>query len=194
MKLIIVRHGETEENINKIVQGHMPGKLTEEGKSQASKVGLALKDEKIDAIFSSDLKRTKDTCKEIAKYHKVPVHYTKRLRERNMGIYTGKPGTEVHDLYEEGMKITGTDSFTFKPEGGESALEVRERVEKFFKNLYKRYKNKTVIIVTHGGIIRTVMHLYKNLSLEEARDMQPENASILRIEINDKNLKTYKSK
>ncbi len=188
MKLIIVRHGETEENTKDIVQGHLPGHLTKKGIKQAKAAGLALKREKIDAIFSSDLKRTRDTCMEIAKYHSAPVYYTRQLRERNIGIYAGMTGPEVHAMYKEGMARTGTDSFTFKPEGGESTMEARDRLSRFFQKLYKKYRDKTVLIVTHGGIIKTIIHLYENVSLEEAKKIKPENASIRMIKVNDKNI------
>ena len=66
MKLIITRHGETEENKAGIIQGHLPGHLSEAGIEQAKKVAFRLKDEKINFIYSSDLDRAADTAKEIA--------------------------------------------------------------------------------------------------------------------------------
>ena len=91
MRLIITRHGETEENQAGILQGHLPGKLSVLGIEQARKVALRLKDEKIDLIFSSDLARASDTAKEIAKFHpNVPVKFVKDLRERNYGEFQGK--------------------------------------------------------------------------------------------------------
>lgn len=71
MKLIIVRHGETEENASEIIQGHSLGKLSKKGIEQSKKLALRLKGEKIDMIFSSDLERAKDTIKEVARFHKV---------------------------------------------------------------------------------------------------------------------------
>ncbi|MEJ2267962.1 MAG: histidine phosphatase family protein [Nanoarchaeota archaeon] len=83
MKLIIVRHGETEENLKKIWQGHLQGKLTKKGIEQAKKLANRLKDEKLDVIFSSDLDRASDTAKEIAKFHsEVPIYLVEDLRER----------------------------------------------------------------------------------------------------------------
>lgn len=83
MRLIITRHGETEENTAGIIQGHLPGKLSDRGIAQAKKVALRLKNEKIDAIYSSDLARTSDTAKEIAKFHPtIPIEFVKELREK----------------------------------------------------------------------------------------------------------------
>lgn len=83
MRLIITRHGETLENMEGIVQGHMHGTLSKKGIEQAEKLAKALKDEQIDYIYSSDLKRASDTAREISKFHKnVPFQLTKDLRER----------------------------------------------------------------------------------------------------------------
>lgn len=156
MRLIITRHGETEENIEGITQGHLPGTLSKLGKEQAKKLALRLKKEKFDVIFSSDLKRAKDTTKEILKYHKVPVFYTKELRERNHGEYEGKKRAEyLH-------KVKGSHYFSLdgKPKGGESFREMGIRVKKFLNKTHKRYFGKKVLIVGHGGInivLRTVL-------------------------------------
>jgi broad specificity phosphatase PhoE len=71
MRLILTRHGETEENKLGIVQGHMQGTLSKEGIHQAEKLAERLRKEKIDAIFSSDLKRAVDTSKIILSYHPI---------------------------------------------------------------------------------------------------------------------------
>jgi probable phosphoglycerate mutase len=90
MKIILTRHGETIENRMGIAQGHLPGKLTEKGIGQAKKLALRLKDEKFDAIYSSDLARAADTAKEIIKFHpNVNAHFVKELRERNIGEFEG---------------------------------------------------------------------------------------------------------
>ncbi len=77
MKLILVRHGQTHENVAKIIQGQSQGRLTAQGREQAQKVGLRLKDEKISIAYVSDLERAKQTAKEILKYHsETPIVYS----------------------------------------------------------------------------------------------------------------------
>ena len=77
MRLIMVRHGETEENRDSITQGQTPGHLTKLGKSQAKKLGERLASDNFDIIYCSDLLRCKDTCAEISKHHpSVPVVYS----------------------------------------------------------------------------------------------------------------------
>jgi probable phosphoglycerate mutase len=79
MRLIVVRHGETKENSKKILMGHRHGTLSRKGVRQARETALRLSHEKIDIIFSSDLRRAKLTAKEIARYHNAPIVYTKHL-------------------------------------------------------------------------------------------------------------------
>ncbi len=91
MKLLITRHGETKENVKGIVQGHLHGNLTEKGIHQAEKLALRLKNEKIDHIYSSDLRRAADTAKLIAKYHPdTPLEFVKELREKTKVVFKGK--------------------------------------------------------------------------------------------------------
>ena len=95
MILIITRHGETIENKQGIMQGHLPGTLSEHGIEQAKKLAERLKEEKIDFIYSSDLARAADTAKEIAKFHpNISINFTKELRERNLGELQGRKASE----------------------------------------------------------------------------------------------------
>lgn len=144
MRLILTRHGETEENITGILQGHMPGKLPKNGIIQAKKFALRLKDDKIDIVFSSDLDRAVKTTKEIAKnHHGIPVHYTKELRERNLGSYQGKHSEQVN--WEK------------QPYDIETLQQMQNRAKKFLHKVYSKNKNKTVLFVTHGGIGRSLV-------------------------------------
>jgi broad specificity phosphatase PhoE len=149
MKLIIVRHGETVENAAGMMMGQHPGHLSELGITQAKKLGERLRNQPIDCIYSSDLKRTKDTVKEIIKYHtNVPVIYEPLLREGNNGIYDGKS----KDIYHEALAKSGFSSHRFRPEGGESKLDLKRRVGKFIKYLLENHQdNETVLLCTHGG-------------------------------------------
>ncbi len=91
MRLILVRHGETDQHVKGILLGQkIDAGLNRNGISQATKLALRLKKEKIDTIFSSDLKRAKETARIINDYHDLKIKYTKKLRERNFGVFQGK--------------------------------------------------------------------------------------------------------
>ena len=89
-KLYLVRHGETVDNVNQILQGQTPGMLNDKGREQAQEVALRMKDAKIDAFVSSDLYRSIETCEIIAEPHGMQVRTTPLLRERDWGSFTGK--------------------------------------------------------------------------------------------------------
>jgi 2,3-bisphosphoglycerate-dependent phosphoglycerate mutase len=126
MRLIITRHGETEENKAGIMQGHLQGKLSEKGINQAKKVALRLKDEKIDFVFSSDLARASDTTKEIAKYHfHTPIEFVKDLRERNLGEFQGKKKSDF------GWDAKDYKATYIQPKEGENKEQLYNRAKKF---------------------------------------------------------------
>ena len=184
MRLIIVRHAETVENLDDTVCGHMPGILTEKGRAQAKKLALRLQDEKLDAIYSSDLTRARETTEEIAKFHDCPVHYDPEVRERNLGVFEGRLRTE----YFEAQKMSSSSVEEFKPEGGESFLELKERAWGFLTRLLERYEDhedKTVLISSHGGWIKNLFVALLNISLEEILKTNQENTCVNIIEIGD---------
>ncbi|MFA7243834.1 MAG: histidine phosphatase family protein [Patescibacteria group bacterium] len=147
INLVFVRHGHTGYNDQKIVQGHSHNPLSEIGAEQARKVGERLKDQHFDIAFCSDLKRTKDTIKEILKYHSdLPVIYEPLLREKGSGIFEGK----LSVLREEARLSSGLSKEDFCPEGGENDTDVLIRVKKFIKMIANDYSDKTILAVTHG--------------------------------------------
>ena len=148
MKLIIVRHGETEENKAHILQGHLPGKLSQLGIEQAKKVALRLKEEPVEVIYSSDLARAVDTAKEIHKFHPgVDLIFTEKLREKNMGSYTSLNYKEV--------------DWDNPPRDMETRESMRIRVKSLIDEVYSKYQNKTVVFVGHGGINKAIIALVK---------------------------------
>lgn len=182
MKLIIVRHGETEENVVGIIQGQSHGKLTDLGIEQAKKVGLRLKDEKIDVAYVSDLERATRTANEILKYHpRIPVHYAKALRERKFGIFEGKQKM----LRTEALEQLGVSIFDFKPEGGESSHDVKKRVSLFYHTLLKKYKKERILLVGHAGSLAYLLLYIFNKSFDKFKQYHLENAAISIIEINE---------
>ncbi len=190
MKLILVRHGETVGNLSGIKQGHLPGELTEKGLEQAKKLALRLKDENIDMIFSSDLKRAVDTTKEISKFHNVPVIYTTELRERCHGPFEGRHYSE----YDKARKESGMDKIDFKFENSESYREIKERAGKFLKTLMKEHSGKAVLICSHNCFNRMLLGLLLKMPIEEAAELEQDNACINIVEIDRDKLKANKRK
>ncbi len=180
MKLIITRHGETEENILGIIQGQLPGKLSALGIAQAKKVALRLKDEKIDYIYSSDLARTLDTAKEIAKFHKkVPIELVKDLREKYFGQWQGKKKTDL------GFSKT-TDFSGFSPEDGETSEKIFNRAKRFLYKILTKHPNDTILIAGHTAINKALIAVIMNKTSKDIESIKnTSNASITVIEIDE---------
>ena len=176
MRLILIRRGETEENVKGIAQGTLPGVLTEKGIAQAGKVCWRLKDEKIDQIYVSDLKRTVDTYYKIKNsLPNVPVLFVPELREYCRGVFNGKSREVLHQHYLK-QKV---DYWDYTWEGGESLSNVQKRTVSFFRDLLKTHKNETVMLITHGAIITTLLlHLLKKKGREDYHDYHPNNSSV----------------
>ena len=95
IRLYIARHGQTEENLQRILQGQMPGHLTPEGIGQAQELRDKLRPLHLDCIYSSDLQRAADTARIVAEAHDCPLFMEPLLRERDFGIHTGGPYIKI---------------------------------------------------------------------------------------------------
>lgn len=182
MKLIIVRHGETHENVAKIIQGQTHGKLTDLGIEQAKKISLRLKNEKIDVAYVSDLERTCATAAQILHFHPtIPVVYTKELRERSWGVWEGKKSEERKEFFaHEGHSINN-----YKPEGGESFDEMEQRMLHFIQKILEKHGKDTVLIVSHGGMLASFYLSLFQKAREEYRTYHPKNAAVTILELSD---------
>lgn len=160
MRLIIVRHGETIENSQGIIQGHLQGRLSEIGKKQAEKLAKRLKDENIGIIYSSDLARAVDTTKEIAKYHSAAdIFYVKDIREKFLGKAQGKNSSDFKN-----------HSF-LELECGESTKSLMKRIADFLSNVMSNNPKKSILIVGHGGSVIALIANILNKSFDDALKM-----------------------
>jgi broad specificity phosphatase PhoE len=172
MRLILTRHGETEENVKSIIQGHLPGKLTKKGREQAKKLAKRLAKEKIDVIYSSDLARTVDTTKEIVKYHpKIPVHYIQELRERKLGILEGQHKS-AFSRYRNVKNI-------------ERMADLLIRAKKLIQDIYKKNKRKNVLLVSHGCFGHALVCAIKDKSHRYIRPNELSNTSVSIFDIKE---------
>lgn len=184
MRLFLVRHGESTLNNSGITQGQSNSVLTGRGISQAESVAVRLKQESFDIAFVSDLIRTKQTAQEILKYHPdLPVVYTRKIRERSAGIYEGLPKHHIMEQYEK----TKSSFANFKPEKGESFTELQQRAKDFYEYLLDTQLGKTVLLVSHGGFIGSLL-LYltkKPLDVPSFQGVKSPNCALTVLEIDD---------
>jgi broad specificity phosphatase PhoE len=194
MELLIVRHGETTANIRSVIQGQTQGRLSKKGELQAKNVGKLFKNEKIDRIFSSDLKRAVETADEIARFKDVPIYRMKWLRGRDSGVYEGKKWEEV--VAEIG-KRKAFDDIYFKFGGGESMVEMHRRLKRFVDALTVNHGDETVVICTHRHCVTVLMSVLFNVPMNKVLEHMKGvkdgqivgNTEVVRLHINGRKVK-----
>jgi broad specificity phosphatase PhoE len=151
MRVIIVRHGETNWNHEKIHQGQSNSQLNAKGIAQAKRVAKRLEKENIEVAYSSDLDRAKDTCKEILKFYpETKLVLSKEIREQSKGKWEGKHKDESAKRREEAK----AQDLDWDWDGGETTKQMFDRVVKELKRIHNTPITGTVLIVCHGGPIQ----------------------------------------
>lgn len=166
----IARHGETEKNVQHIIQGHQDSPLTEAGINQAYNLAKKLRKIKFDAVFSSDILRAKRTAQIVAKEKKLEVEATEMLRERNWGKLEGQPSTDYNSAYKDLVESLSHEERYIRElvPGFESDEKMMQRLIPFLRETALANPGKKILVISHGTIIRTfLIHLgygnYQNL-------------------------------
>jgi probable phosphoglycerate mutase len=162
-QIIIVRHGESFGNKSKLICGWHDSKLTDLGKQQAKKVGIALKEIGIDKFISSDLTRAKETSSIISTEIGLSFELDQRLRERNCGILDGMP-VEQAIIHPDWENLIGNP--LGKVQGAESTQELSDRAGSFLMEIAQKFQDKTVLLSTHGGMLWVMVPFVLGVKLE----------------------------
>jgi broad specificity phosphatase PhoE len=155
MLTIVIRHGETLENRNRIIQGHLPGQLTELGKRQVRDLSLKLLGYgRFDQIISSDLERAKETADLISR--EMPpckILHEKKLRERYYGDLEGKHVSRLKRLLVENKE----DIRGLRIPDGEKYEDFELRIMNFYGRLIECNSDQKILLVTHSGVMRVIL-------------------------------------
>ena len=146
MDILLTRHGQTEWNVLKKVQGKANIALNETGENQALITAQNLIDEEIDLIISSPLKRALQTAEIINKTKNIPLIIDERISERDFGEFEGKETSSFN--FEEFWSY----KINKKYEKAENIKDFFDRIYNFLDEIKETYKNKRILIVTHGGV------------------------------------------
>ena len=185
-RFIMIRHGFSVANNEHRFAGNSDIPLTDLGKAQAERCAEALKDERIDAIYASDLSRAFDTARPVARTHGLEITATKALREIFAGKWEGKSFDQIDEEYHDEFALWKRDIGRARCTGGESPVDVSARVLAALSEIAERHEGKTVCIATHATPIRSVCTAAAGL---DASDMAmipwTANASISLFEYED---------
>jgi len=174
-RLILIRHGETDYNVEKKYYGFSDPPLNDIGTWQAERLYERLKTDKIDTIYSSDLKRAYHTAKIAFKNHKITV--SQDLRELNFGIFEGLTHQEITKKYSKIYNNWIEKPFTATIPEGEPLKNFQKRVLKILKLIISANRGHTVAVITHGGPIKIFLNDILKKNPNEFWMMKQESAA-----------------
>ena len=168
--LYLARHGETYDNERQIMQGQTPGELNDNGIRQAEELSLQLADAPFDAVVASDLWRSVQTARIVARPHALEVVTTPLLRERDWGSFTGRFIPDLKDIKPW-------------PDDIESLEAMKARAGRFLDFIRATYPNQTVLAVGHGIINKAIQAVFFHKEMHEIEKMKNAEVRVLDISL-----------
>ena len=157
-RIFLIRHGQVRGYENFPVYGHTDVDLTETGVIQIEKIAERLRLVDIKAIYSSDLKRTVQGSRIIARYHDVPLYFLPELREMYFGEWEGLTLSEIRGRFPEELKKRQEDLVNYRPPGdGESIGQFSRRITRCLDRIHSEQEGGDLVIVAHGGVNRIIL-------------------------------------
>ncbi len=179
--ILAIRHGETDWNTQQRLQGHTDIPLNAKGEEQARRLALALHDETLHAVYSSDLSRAKATAEALGRQRGLAVQHHAALRERGFGSFEGLTYTEVEERWPEEATRWRKRDLSFAPPGGESLPAFHERCVEALLKLARVHSGQTIAVVAHGGVLDTWYRAASRAGLQAPRTWSMPNAAINRL-------------
>lgn len=177
-RIILMRHGRTEWNVDNRWQGQAPIPLDIIGRTQAHLAGQHLASAALDRIFTSDLIRAVQTAQLVGDYVQVPITPDARLREIHVGTWQGLTSEEVQLWDAERYAVVKADPINTRRPQGESWADVAERVRTALEEYVAQYTGQGLLVVTHGGVIRIIL---KTLGVSIDTNFTNENAALTEL-------------
>lgn len=167
-EIYLIRHAQSEGNLFRMMQGHWDGNVTELGKRQIEALAERFRDVPIDALYASDLYRTRLTAAAIQKYRDLPLHTDKALREMDLGPWESKFFGDLRKTEPEALRAFINDMDSWHVEGAETCRDVADRIYPCFVRIAEENDGKTVAVVSHGVSIRCLLSRCLGVSLTTA--------------------------
>ena len=182
-ELILIRHGETDWNRELRFQGHIDVPLNDIGHEQARRIGLRLATESVQHVVSSDLMRAQQTARPAASQLGLPVDTTIGLREQSFGIVEGMRAGEIQRDHPQAWLQWLEFNEAHGMPGGESPLQFHSRIVGALRGIVALRPHRTVLVVTHGGVLDMVWRTAHGLSLSGPRRSEIPNAGFNRVRV-----------
>jgi alpha-ribazole phosphatase len=173
-----VRHGQTLWNHVARYQGHTDTPLDDTGTTQAKLLSLRLAAEPLQAVYSSDLKRARETARIIAEPHGLAVQTLPQLREISFGVWEGLTYQEIKTRFGDISDRWHTSPGSVRIPDGETFQELRERAYDAVKDLVKRHDQSSIAVVTHGATIRAIICALLGIDLNKVFRIRQDNAAL----------------
>ncbi|HHV46691.1 MAG TPA: histidine phosphatase family protein [Tissierellia bacterium] len=183
-KIYLARHGESQWNILKMIQGQKDVPLTEKGINQAKLLGKRLKGEKIKKIYSSDLLRAYETAKIVGEIINVEVIALKEFREINFGIWEGMSNDELYKYYEEEYELWLRNPEKLILEGAETLYDLQKRAISGINKIIntKDSSINNILIVSHSATIKAIILGLLDMDISHYKNLALDNVSLSIIE------------
>ena len=187
-EILLIRHGETDWNAERRLQGHIDIALNAEGLRQAQALGRALRGEALDAVFSSDLQRAYHTAQAIAAGRGIEVQTDPGLRERCYGAFEGLRHDDIRQRYPQAYAAWQARELDARlPAGERTAETLREfaaRAVGAVAGLAVAHNLRRIAVVSHGGLLECICREARGIGWDAPRDFDIRNASINRLHWN----------
>lgn len=176
-KFFLIRHGETQHNVEEGVTGQTDIPLNRNGKSQAEKLADRLEKEDFDLAYSSDLERTYETTRIVAERQGLEIKSFREFREMDFGVFEGKHKSE----FRKAVDNSDVDNHFFTPEGGESSYEAGERFLNKLEEIKDLHENQKILVGGHSVVMKSVLMNILALTGEYYRKLNLGNTSITEL-------------
>ena len=180
-RILAIRHGETDWNVDGRIQGQLDIPLNATGQWQVHRLALAVADEGIDAVYSSDLLRAFETAQSVARGCGQPIVTDVELRERGFGVFEGLSYAEINQRWPEQAERWRKRDPDFGAEGGETLRDFSTRSIATVERLAALHPGQTIAVVSHGGVMDCLYRAAARVALDAPRSWQLGNAAINRL-------------
>lgn len=186
-KIYLIRHGESQWNVLRKIQGQKDIPLTDKGRKQAELAGEKLSEENIDIIYSSDLKRASETAEIIGQNIGIEPIYNMSLREINFGIWEGLSNDSMNSKYRDEVCLWRREPEKLNIQEAENLYDVQRRAMNFLNFILENEKDENILVVSHGVTLKTIILDLLNMDLIYFKNLTIDNTGLSIIEFREYN-------